>query len=97
MVIYQASTLFLSRLACRQVWALLMLGLLIPAQAAEAVKPDALPQAQATLERLEKQFATARTATAQELKTLRKEIATVRSSAQDCLQQAEPKIEILDS
>jgi potassium efflux system protein len=97
MVIYQASTLFLSRLACCQVWALLLLGLLVPAQAAEALKPDALPQAQATLERLEDQLATARTATAQELKTLRKEIATVRSTAQDCLQQAEPKIEILDS
>jgi potassium efflux system protein len=98
MVICNASTLFLSRFAGWQVWALLpLLGLLIPAQAAEAVKPDALSQAQATLERLENQFATARTATAQELKTLRKEIATVRSSAQDCVQRAQPKIEILDS
>jgi potassium efflux system protein len=98
MVICKASTLSLSRFARCQVLILLpLLGLLIPAQAAEAVKPDALPQAQATLERLEKQFATAQTATAQELKTLKKEIATVRSSAQDCLQQAEPKIEILDS
>jgi len=98
MVICKASTLFLSRFACCQVWVFpLLLGLLIPAQAAEALEPDALPQAQATLERLEKQFATARTATAQELKTLKKEIATVRSSAQDCVQQAEPKIEMLDS
>jgi potassium-dependent mechanosensitive channel len=98
MVICKASTLFLSRFACCQVWALLpLLVLLIPAQAAEAVKPDALPQAQATLERLEKQFASAQTATAQELKTLKKEIATVRSSAQDCVQRAEPMIEILDS
>jgi potassium efflux system protein len=98
MVICKASTLSLTRFARCQVLVLLpLLGLLIPAQAAEAVKPDALPQAQATLERLEKQFATAQTATAQELKTLKKEIATVRSSAQDCLQQAEPKIEILDN
>jgi len=98
MAICKASTLFLSRFVCCQVWTLLLLlGLLIPAQAAEALKPDALTQAQATLERLEQQFATAQTATAQELKTLRKEIATVRSRAQDCLQQAEPKIEILDS
>ncbi|MDB4409604.1 mechanosensitive ion channel [Gammaproteobacteria bacterium] len=97
MVICKVNILFLCRLVCRQFLALFLLGLLIPAQAAEAVKPDALPQAQATLERLEKQFATARTATAQELKTLRKEIATVRSSAQDCVQQTEPKIEILDS
>ncbi|MEJ2393158.1 MAG: OmpH family outer membrane protein, partial [Gammaproteobacteria bacterium] len=93
----RASTLFLSRLAYYQLWTLLLLGLLVPAQAAEALKPDALPQAQATLERLEEQLATARTANAQELKTLRKEVATVRSTAQDCLQQAEPKIEILDS
>jgi len=98
MVICKASTLFLSRFACCQVWGLLLvLGLPVPAQAAQAPEPDALPQAQATLERLEKQFATARTATAQELKTLKKEIATVRSSAQDCVQRAEPKIEILDS
>ncbi len=62
MVICKASILFLSRFACCQVWVLLpLLGLLIPAQAAEALKPDALPQAQATLERLEKQFATAQT------------------------------------
>ena len=95
MVICKASTPFFSRFACCQVWALLLLlGLLVPAQAAEALKPDALPQAQATLERLEEQLATARTANAQELKTLRKEVATVRSTAQDCLQQAEPKIEI---
>jgi small-conductance mechanosensitive channel len=98
MVMCKASILFLSRFACCQVWALLLLlGLLIPAQAAEALKPDALPRAQATLERLEQQFATARTATAQELKALKKEIATVRSSALDCVQRAEPKIEILDS
>jgi potassium efflux system protein len=98
MVICTARSLFLSRFACCQVWALLLLlGLQIPAQAAEALNPDALPQAQATLERLEEQLATARTANAQELKTLRKEVATVRSTAQDCLQQAEPKIEILDS
>jgi potassium efflux system protein len=98
MVICKASTLFLSRFACCQVWGLLLvLGLPVPAQAAQAPEPDALPQAQATLDRLEKQFATARTATAQELKTLKKEIATVRSSAQDCVQRAEPKIEILDS
>jgi hypothetical protein len=72
MVICQASTLFLSRLAYYPLWTLLLLGLLVPAQAAEALKPDALPQAQATLERLEEQLATARTANAQELKTLRK-------------------------
>jgi len=76
---------------------LLLFGLLVPAQAAEALKPDTLRQAQATLERLEKQFATARTATAQELKALKIEIATVRSSAQGCVQQAEPEIDSLNS
>ncbi|MFN2207731.1 MAG: hypothetical protein ACK2UT_17555, partial [Candidatus Promineifilaceae bacterium] len=97
MVICKASTLFLSRIACSQVWALLLLGLLIPAQAAEVLKPDALPQAQATLERLEQQLASARATTAQELKAFKKEIAKVRSSALDCVQQAEPEIESLDS
>jgi len=98
MLMCKANTLFRSRFACCQVWALLpLLGLLLSAQAAGAVEPDALPQAQATLERLEQQFATDRTATAQELKTLKKEIAAVRSIAQDCVQQAEPKIEMLDS
>ena len=79
MMICKASTLFLSRFACRHVWVLLLLlGLLLPAQAAEALKPDALPlpKARAALERLEQQFAAAQTATAQELKTLKKDIAT---------------------
>jgi hypothetical protein len=100
MVIGKAGTLFLSRFACVRVWALLLLvPLLIPAQAAEALKRDALPlpQARAALERLENQFGTAQTATAQELNTLKKEIAAVRSSAQDCVQQAQPKIKLLDS
>jgi small-conductance mechanosensitive channel len=98
MALCKANKLFLSRFACCHVSILLLLlGLLTPTQAAQAVKPDALTQAQATLERLEQQFATARTATAQEVKALRTDIATVRSTAQDCLQQAEPKIEILDS
>jgi len=98
MMICKTSSLFLSRLACCRFWALLLLlGLLIPAQAAEVLISDVLPQAQATLKRLEQQIATAQTATAQELKALRKEIATVRSSALDCVQQAEPKIEMLVS
>ncbi|MGA9573864.1 MAG: mechanosensitive ion channel domain-containing protein [Lysobacterales bacterium] len=76
---------------------LLLLALLIQAQAAQAQRPDALPQAQATLERLEQQIATAQTATAKELKTFKKEITTVRSSALDCVQQGEPKVQSLDS
>ena len=85
------------RLICRPFWALLLLGLVIPAQAEEALKPDAVPQAQATLERLQREIATAQTATAQELKALRQEIATVRSASLDCIQDAQPKIELLDS
>ncbi|MGB5718190.1 MAG: hypothetical protein WBN81_14000 [Gammaproteobacteria bacterium] len=39
MLICKASTLSHSRFACCQVWVLLLLGLLIPAQAAEALEP----------------------------------------------------------
>ena len=98
MLICTASTLFLRRFACCQVWVLLLvLGLLVPAQAAEAPEPAPLPEMQATLERLEKQLASAETATEPELKTLEKEIAKVRSSALDCVQQAEQGAKKLDS
>ena len=98
MVICTANTLFLSRFACCQVWALLLvLGLLVPAQAADVPGPDPLPQAQATIDRVEKQLASAETATEPELKTLKKDIATVRSSALACVQQAEQGTEKLDS
>ena len=72
---------------------MLLSGLLIPAQAVEALKSDTLPQAQARLERLEQQVTSAQTATAQELKTLKKEVATVRATAQDCVERAKPGIE----
>lgn len=79
-------------------WAvLLLLALLNPARADEELKPEALPQAQATLERLQREIATADTATAWQLKALRKEISAVRSSALDCVQQTEPKVALLDS
>jgi len=98
MLICKASTLFHSRFTYCQACVLMLLSvLLIPAQAVETLKSDTLPQAQARLERLEQQVTTAQTATAQELKTLKKEIATVRSTAQDCVQRVEPGIKILDS
>ncbi|MGB5224553.1 MAG: hypothetical protein WBN49_05195, partial [Arenicellales bacterium] len=98
MLICKASTLFLSRFTYCQACVLMLLsGLLIPAQAVETLKSDTLPQAQARLERLEQQVTSAQTATAQELKTLKKEVATVRATAQDCVEQAKPKIEKLDS
>ena len=98
MVICKVSALVLPRFLLCQAWAMLLLmGLLIPAQAEEASKPDTVAQARATLERLQREIATADIATAQELKTLRKEIAVVRSSALDCVQETEPKIALLDS
>ena len=97
MVICKMGISYTLRLVCRPFWALLLLGLVIPAQAEEALKPDAVPQAQASLERLQREIATAQTATAQELKALKQEIATVRSTSLDCIQDAQPKIELLDS
>jgi septal ring factor EnvC (AmiA/AmiB activator) len=98
MVICTTSTVSLPRFAGCQVWVLLLvLGLLVPAQAADAPELAPLPEMQATLERLEKQLASAGTATAQELKTLEKEIATVRSSALECVKEAEQGAEKLDS
>jgi hypothetical protein len=47
MVIFKVSIFFLCPLVCRQFRALLLLGLMIPPQAEEALKPDAVPQAQA--------------------------------------------------
>jgi len=98
MAIGRMSIPFLSPRLRSKAWAvLLLLALLNPAQADEVLKPEALPQAQATLERLQREIATADTATAWQLKTLRKEISAVRSSALDCVQQTEPKVALLDS
>ena len=98
MLMCTASNPFCRRFAWRHVWALLLvLGLLVPAQAADAPEPAPLPEMQATLERLEKQLASAETATEPELKTLEKEIVKVRSSALDCVQQAEQGAKKLDS
>ena len=97
MVICKVSIYYRLRLVYLPLWALLLLGLMIPAQAEETLKPDAVPRAQATLERLQRDIATAQTATAQQLKTLKQEIATVRSDSLDCIQDAQPKIELLDS
>ena len=90
MMIYTASTLFLSRFAsCRGLALLLVLLVpLMPAQAAEAPGPDPLPQVKAALDRVEKQLASAGTATEQNLKALGKELTSARSSAVDCVEQA---------
>jgi small-conductance mechanosensitive channel len=96
MVICKVSIPYLRRLACRLCWSLL-LGLVIPVQAENAVKPDPVPQAQATLDRLQAEIAIANAETAQQLKAFKREIAKVRSGALDCIQAAQPKIELLDS
>jgi len=96
-VIHKKTGPFLSRIAYYPVLALLLLGLLRTAQAAETLEPDTLPQAQAALKRITAKVADAGKASEEQLKTLKKEIATVRSSAQDCVQEAQPKIETLDS
>ena len=98
MVICTASTLFYYRFACCQVWALLLvLGLLIPAQAAEAPGPDPLPQVKATLDRLETQLASGDTATQQELEASEEELSTIRPDVLDCVKQAEKSIARLES
>jgi small-conductance mechanosensitive channel len=98
MAIRPARNLFPGRFADRRVWVLLLLQLLIPAQAADKPEPDALPQAQATLERLEREFAAAQktTTSARKLLELKKDNAAVRSAALDCAKQAEPELERLD-
>ncbi len=95
-VIHKTNHPFLFRFAFCQVLALLLLVLLSSAQAAEAVNPDTLPQAQAALKQITQQVAGAENASAEHLKALKKEIAAVRSNAQDCVQEAEPKIKALD-
>jgi len=85
------------RFAFRQFLAVMLLTFLSQAQAAEALKPDSLSQTQALLKQIAGQVTGAGTASAEQLKTLKKEIATVRSSAQNCVQEAEPRIEVLDS
>lgn len=88
---------FTFRFISCQVWVFLFWALLIPAQAAEMPRPDAVAQAQATLDRLEQQFAADPAPSARELKAIKEENAGVRASALDCIQRAEPRIEILDS
>jgi len=97
MVVCKVNSLFQRRLICRRAVALLLLGLVITAQAERGMEPGAVPQAQATLERLQREIATADTATARELKSFREEIAAVRSSALECVQVTEPKLALLDS
>jgi len=97
MVNRKMSAMFLVRIACFPILALLLFGQINPAKAAEAVEPQTLPQAQAALARLEQQMDSAQTATARDLKSVKQELALVRSFALDCVQQATPKIQRLDS
>lgn len=96
-MIYKTARTFFSRFAFCQVLALLLLGFLSPAQAAETLQTQTLPQAQAALKQIARQVAGAEQASAQQLKRLKKELATFRSIAQDCVKETEPKIDMLDS
>jgi len=96
MVICTASTLFCRRFACCRVWALLLV-LLVPAQAADLPGPDPIAQAQAALDRIQARLASADVATEQELKAHEEEIATIRSGALVCVEQAEQGIAKLES
>ncbi|MCB1701087.1 MAG: mechanosensitive ion channel family protein [Pseudomonadales bacterium] len=92
----------LSRLLCDQLRVLLLLGQFVSLAYAEASpQPDLPPmtqeQAQLALKRLEQRVAAADTASEQQLKELQKEIARVRSTAQNCVQAQGPGIELLDS
>ena len=94
----KAITSLIQRFACRHLWVFLcLLGSLTPAHSAESLDPDVLPQAQAMLKRLEQQFANTQSATVDEMKAFKQEIASVRSRALDCIKEAEPKIELLDN
>ena len=98
MVICIASTLFYRRFAYRQLWTLLLvLALLVPAQAAHATEPDPLAQAQAALDRIKSRLASPVVATETELKAHEEEFAKIRFGALDCVEQAEQKIAKLDS
>jgi small-conductance mechanosensitive channel len=99
MAIGPARNPFLARFADRRVWVLLLLQLLIPAQAADDPEAAALSQAQAAFERLEREFAAAQatTTTARQLLALKKDNAGVRTAARDCAKQTEPELTRLDS
>ncbi len=96
-VFCKMSILLLGRVVRCLFQALIFVGLISPAQAEMALNPEAVPQAQATLEQLQREMITARTASAEELKALRQEITKVRSTSLDCIQAAQPKIELLDN
>ena len=93
-----ASTLFYRRVAWFQVLVLLLvLGLLIPVQAADAPGPDPLPQVKTALEQIEKQLATGDTATQEELDAYEEELVTFRPDLLGCVKQAEGSIARLEN
>ena len=78
------------RMTCCQLMALqlvLVLLLVFPpaAQTADVADPDYIPQARATLDRIEKQLVSAETATREELKAYENELNSIRSPAQKCV------------
>ena len=90
------------RVGSLRLYALILLILLesvCPLQADTAATPDTLPAAKAKLAQLQEKFAKIQNspATAQELKKLKREIATIRSAAQDCIRDAEPQLDYLNN
>ncbi len=80
------------------VWALVVvLAHLIPAQAMGELGPDAVAQAQVKLDVLKQQVSTAQSASARELKSLRSQVAGVRSVAQACTRELAPELKMVDS
>ena len=56
-----------------------------PALTADVADPEDIPQAKATLDRIESQLLSAETATSEELKTYENELESIRSKAQRCV------------
>ena len=76
----------------------LVLLLVFPsaAQTADVADPDYIPQAKATLDRIEKQLLSAETATREELKAYENELDSIRSPAQKCVATTEKELAKLE-
>jgi len=72
-----------------------LLGLVIPSQAASPKNTDPIPQAGKDLERLEKRVKAAGDATTVEWKALLADITKIRATALDCVEEAEKGLEKL--
>jgi small-conductance mechanosensitive channel len=97
MLMGKARASFSFSIPCLQLWTLVLLIQIMPAQAADELAPDAVRKAQNALQQLTLEVSTADTASSRELKDLRSEIAGVRSTAQDCTQQLAPQLSLVNN